>query len=324
MKTRRLWNNYELPNEDSFGEPLTLEYGEWPWSDSIKQIFTREAAQKIAGDVEEMIAKGEPGIPVYQGHPDVPELASRYPDKGALGWIKRIEAEEDGAKLYIEWDRFPGKGFGWMSPYWGGEAKVETDGTKTVEISEMISIGLVNNPNIRDFRLPNEEAELVQQEKENQMKLEEILKLLGFAEDATPEVIKAKCDEFVKALAAVKDAEAKANAACAEADKKTAEANQKVENATKELDSTKSELANAKAEVDKVKAELANSKAEVEKLKGLKTVSVTMQLENQRQATESRMSLVNEIMATKKIDFDSAWAEAKAKKPELFNESATK
>lgn len=324
MKTHKIWNNYELPTEDSYGEPLTLEYGKWPWGKGITQIFTKEAAQKIAADLEEMISKGEPGIPVYQGHPDVPELASRYPDKGALGWIKKIDVEDDCAKLSVEWDRFPGKGFGWMSPYWGGDVKNAQGGGVGVEIEEIYSVGLVNNPNIRDFRLPNEEAELVKQERENQMKLEEMLKLLGFAEGATPEEIKAKCEEYVKAHAAVKDAEAKASAACADAEKKTAEANKKAEDATKELDSAKSELANAKAEVDKVKAELANSKAEVEKLKGLKTVSVTMQLENQRQATESRMSLVNEIMATKKIDFDSAWAEAKAKKPELFNESATK
>ena len=72
------------------------------------------------------------------------------------------------------------------------------------------------------------------------------------------------------------------------------------------------------AEAEKAKADLANSEAELAKLKSLKTVSVTMKLENQTKATQDRMGLVNEIMAEKKLDFDSAWAEAKAKKPELF------
>ena len=264
-----------------------------------------------------MIEKGEPGIPVYQGHPDVPELAARYPDKGAIGWIKQIDADETCARLHIEWDRFPGKGFGWMSPYWGGKAKKDAKGGIVVEVEELISLGLVNNPNIRDFRLPNEEAE-GNTNKGEKMTLEELLKLLGFGEGATPEEIKAKATELVAALETVKSAEAKAQNACADAEKKVNEANEALENAKKELETAKTDLANCKAEAEKAKADLANSEAELAKLKSLKTVSVTMKLENQTKATQDRMGLVNEIMAEKKLDFDSAWAEAKAKKPELF------
>ena len=315
---RKIWNNYEIANEDDFGEPLKLEYGMWPWGRAIMQKFDKAGAEKIAERLASMIVDGEPGIPVYQGHPDVPELASRYPDKGAIGWIKQITVKGDHCLLHVEWDRFPGKGFGWMSPYWGGEQTVKQGGGFLVTVDKLYSLGLVNNPNIRNFRLPNEEAENQPPTKGVQMTLEELLKLLGFAEGATPEEIKAKAAEFVAALEAVKTAEAKAQNACAEAEKKVNEANDALENAKKELEDAQKELANCKAEAEKSKTELANSQAEVEKLKSLKTVSATMKLENQRKDTENRMSLVNEIMAEHKIDFDSAWTEAKARKPELF------
>ena len=317
-KLSKLWNNYEIANEDDFGEPLRLEYGQWPWSKNVMQIFTRESAEKIAEALADMIAKGEPGIPVYQGHPDVPELAARYPDKGAIGWIKSIDVQDDACYLNVEWDRFPGKGFGWMSPYWGGVQKMREGGGLEVTIDELYSLALVNNPNIRDFRLPNEEAELNNETKGVKMTLEELLKLLGFADGATPEEIKQKCSEFVNALEAQKAAEAKAKAACEQAEKKANEAQAALDAANKELADAKAELENSKAETEQVKTDLANSKKEVEKLMSLKTVSVTMKMENQAKATEDRMSLVNEIMAKKKTDFDSAWAEAKATKPDLF------
>ncbi len=317
-RSKRVWNNYEIADEKDFGEPLRLEYGSWPWGQMTEQRFTKESAEKIARDLASMIESGEPGIPVYQGHPDVPELASRYPDKGALGWIKRIDVEDDGCWLQVEWDRFPGKGFGWMSPYWGGEQTMKKEGGLLVEISELYSLGLVNNPNIRDFRLPNEEAEQTRNNKGVKMTLEELLKLLGFAEGATPEEIKSKCEELMNALEARKADEAKTKAACEEAAKAANEAKAELEQARKELDETKSELANCKAEAEKSKAELANSKAEVEKLMSLKSVSVTMKLQNEAKATEDRMALVNEIMAKKQMNFDSAWAEAKATKPDLF------
>ena len=268
-KNTRIWNNYELANETSFGEPLKLAYGTWRWQRQIFQKFDKTGAEKIREAVKAIIAKDEPGLPVYQGHPDVPELAARYPDKGAIGWIKRVEVGEKEALLFVEWDRFPGKGFGWMSPYWGGKSKVDSSGKVMVEVEEMYSLGLVNNPNIRDFRLPNEESELT---KGKRMKLEDILKLLGFAEDATPVEIKAKCQELVNALEARKAAEAKAKVQCEEAEKKASDAAKALENANTQLAELKKQLENAKKDAEDSKKDLANSKAEVEKLKSLKTV----------------------------------------------------
>ena len=75
----------------------------------------------------------------------------------------------------------------------------------------------------------------------------------------------------------------------------------KLANEVKRVFDEKSEavtaLENCKKDLEAARTELANSEVELTKLKNLKTVSVTMALENQQQATENRMSLVNEIMA---------------------------
>ena len=138
------------------GRPIFIPFGEWPYDNALRQRLDREHGEKIANELNARVANGEPGIPVYQGHPDVPALAAKYPDKGALGWVVKIELANEGGKdglaLTVEWDRDPGKGFKWYSPYW--MANAAPGGVAVVEAIE--SIGLVNTPNIREFRFANE------------------------------------------------------------------------------------------------------------------------------------------------------------------------
>lgn len=143
------------------GKPIFIPFGEWNYDGQSRQRLDRAHGEKIANELNARVAKGDPGIPVYQGHPDVPALASKYPDKGALGWITRIELVNEspdgravpGLALTVEWDRDPGRGFRWFSPYWLANSR--EGGTYIVD--EIASIGLVNNPNIPEFRLANEE-----------------------------------------------------------------------------------------------------------------------------------------------------------------------
>lgn len=143
------------------GKPIFIPFGEWPYDKTTRQRLDREHGEAIANELNERVARGEPGIPVYQGHPDVPALAAKYPDKGALGWVTSIalanENGKDGLALTVEWDRDPGKGFKWFSPYWFANEK-DRDG-QTYIVANIRSIGLVNNPNIREFRLANEAGE---------------------------------------------------------------------------------------------------------------------------------------------------------------------
>ena len=162
MTKIKLCNVHKLAvaNEGEERKPIFIPFGTWPYDDMISQTLDRPHAEGIAADLDKQIAAGEPGIPVYQGHPDVPEYAGKYPDKGAMGWVKKILVNEDGMECQVEWDRDPGKGFGWFSPYWiGDKPVVGPDGKKNVIVDGLTSIGLVNNPNIREFRLANEAGE---------------------------------------------------------------------------------------------------------------------------------------------------------------------
>lgn len=159
MKKLKLCNVHKLAfaNEGEGRKPIHIPFGTWAYDDTIDQTLDREHAEKIASDLAGKIAAGEPGIPVYQGHPDVPEYASKYPDKGALGWVKKILVNENGMDLEVEWDRDPGKGFGWFSPFWtGDDPGPGATGKRNVIVDGLTSVGLVNNPNIREFRLANE------------------------------------------------------------------------------------------------------------------------------------------------------------------------
>ncbi len=158
MKHFNLYNTAHPMAEG--GRPIFVPFGEWPYDRARRQRLDRAHGEAIANELNARVARGEPGIPVYQGHPDVPELAARYPDKGAIGWVTRIdlanEGGRDGLALTVEWDRDPGRGFRWFSPYW--TASAAPDGVCVVEAIQ--SVGLVNNPNIPDFRLANERTNM--------------------------------------------------------------------------------------------------------------------------------------------------------------------
>lgn len=311
MKKYKLYNSAHPLGESN--EPIFLPFGEWPYDETVRQAFSRENGIAIANELNARVECGEPGIPVYQGHPDVPHLAAKYPDKGALGWVVKMElANENGKEglaLTVDWDRDPGKGFKWFSPYWFGSR----DSRGVVAVDTISSIGLVNTPNIDEFRLPNESAE-DNEKGQNIMDIEELKKLLGLPAEATEDDVKAAIAANAKAKEDLAAEKAKAEAASKDAEGKIAAANAEAEDAKKSLDE-------AKAETEQVKTELANERAAHEKLKALKTTSVTTGLANEKTEAKDgsqRLKLVNELRAKENIDFDTAWCRAKKEKPELF------
>jgi len=327
MKLYNLSHEFSAPNAED--KPIFLPFGKWAYDEKVSQAFSREAAERIANELAADVAAGNPGIPVYQGHPDVPDLAAKYPDKGALGWVRRVElgmrneepGTKDGAFLFVEWDRFPGKGFGWFSPYWFGEPKgLDNEGKSLVVVDHIASIGLVNNPNISEFRLPNESAE--DNTKGNTMNIEELKKLLGLPPEATEDQVKAALADLAKAKEQAAAAEKKAaeaeqtvvtaNADCCKAKEDCAAANA-------ECEEKKAELENCRKELETAKTALANEQAAHERTKKLKTQSVTAGLANEQLMNdrEKRMALVNEYQA-KGLGYDAAWTAAARKNPELF------
>lgn len=311
MNRIKLFNlSHEFSAPAAEDKPIFLPFGTWAYDGKISQTFTREAAARIANELAADVAAGNPGIPVYQGHPDVPSLAAKYPDKGALGWVKKIDLSNEGCSLSVEWDRFPGKGFGWFSPYWFGEKTgLDNQGKTLVAVDHIESIGLVNSPNISEFRLPNESAE--DKQKGKKMNREELIALLGLPPEAT--------DDQIKEAIAANKAAAEKNAAD---EQKLAAANQDCKAAKADADEAKNELENERRAHEATKAELANERRKFQKLEALKTKSVTTGLANERVGvgeddSDRRMQLVNEFQS-KGMCYLDAWAAAKRRNPDLF------
>ena len=145
---------------------IRVPYGTWDYGtkklDSGRTVYftqtlAKPGAEKIAATIAAKIAAGEKGIPVYWGHPDVPDLAYKYPDKRAKGWIVAGEATDDALLLTVDWiDEKPTEGFGWFSPYWGGENRDLGGGKALSVVNDIRSVALINEPNIEEFRLANE------------------------------------------------------------------------------------------------------------------------------------------------------------------------
>ena len=94
-------NLYALANELNLGDPrsgtIRIPFGRWDFGakklDDGRTVFfvqelTKDGAERMAAKINAGVLGGEKGVPVYWGHPDVPELAHKYPDKRAKGWIK--------------------------------------------------------------------------------------------------------------------------------------------------------------------------------------------------------------------------------------------
>lgn len=147
---RPLANSFEFDP----AKPLEIVYGAYPHRQSGRdQLIDAASASAIAGQIDAAKAAGAPGLPVYVGHPDVRELAPKFPDKSAHGWIVALAAHDTGFTLQPEWVGEPKPGeFIYFSPYFLGTDVSET----ATHIDEMRSVGLTNNPNSTRFRLPNE------------------------------------------------------------------------------------------------------------------------------------------------------------------------
>lgn len=200
---------------------IRMPYGEYDYGEvkcpdgrvrRVMQIWDEASAKQIRD------ALPSEGYPVYQGHPDVPEVAAKYPNKAAIGWITGIEVANDAATLTVEWLENPGKGFKWFSPYWCGNSEVEADSTTArVHVCTLKSVGLVNNPRIREFTLANEFTEdnpamsrgsEGNQTKENHMDIAKIAALLGLSvEGLTEDQIAAEITKLQQAAVAAADAQ---------------------------------------------------------------------------------------------------------------------
>lgn len=253
MKIYALANELNLDRSNT--GTITVPFGTWDYGEKkvesqggggertlfFRQTLNSAGAKAIADQIAASVAKGEKGVPVYWGHPDVPELAHKYPDKRAKGWIKSAKVEANGLILEVEWlEENATEGFGWFSPYWTGTT-TENGNQAMMNVNTLVSVALVNMPNIQEFRLANELQDTnnaAQAEKGNNMNItkEELCKFLGLPPDATDDQIRTALTEAGKAKEALATEKTKVEAA-----------NEETKAAKDECDEVKAELANEKA-----------------------------------------------------------------------------
>ncbi len=212
---------------------LIAPYGDFPTADKKKiQRFTKAEADQMVATFNSVFHKLGTlfrGVPIFHGHPDVDP--KNWPDDRRLGKVTALEARADGLYGKPEYNALgeQNKTEGWWvypSPAW----LFPRTAANVIQPDELLSIGLVNTPNIPGSvpwsqnsgePLPEDEPESPTSETDTIMK-EKLCALLGL-DPAT-----ATDDEVVAAVTTMKsDAAAKAtaeeNARLATDAKKTAE-----------------------------------------------------------------------------------------------------
>jgi hypothetical protein len=176
-------------------------YGEFPHPKGIQRV-TKESAQAMENSFRSLLGKLKRrfrGVPVYRGHPDVPEVKDEYPDDQAYAWLENIEARDDGLYGKPNWsgpgaEMVKNRAYRFPSCYWDAkEAGVDKkSGKKIYEPTTLLSVGLTNQPRIPVQALANAETET----KENEMNREVMAALLGLAATATEADITNKITEL--------------------------------------------------------------------------------------------------------------------------------
>lgn len=321
-------------------KPIRIPYGKYPYGSYkmkdgktvfITQVFDRAAAEAWNVALANEISKGRLGYPIYHGHPDAeePEIAAKYPDKRAKGWGNKMTVGDDAAELFVAWNEAPDKSFQFFSPYWVGPAVSRQGSDVITHMRKCRSIALTNNPNIPEFRLPNESAASEEQPMNEAMKkfLIELLKLDPAATDEQIQAAMTKMAQDNASLKAAADA-AKAEATTATADKAAAEV--KLANERKaRIDVLLTQAVgdgrvtpagkpawekNLAADFDLYSVALANEKPQ------LKLAGVVDAAKRGAPASDAQgmiLALVNEAKS-KGMTHDQAWRHVKSTNKELF------
>ncbi|HUS37358.1 MAG TPA: phage protease [Verrucomicrobiae bacterium] len=176
-----LANAYE---EDADKWVQLAPLGEFPHREGMQRI-DEAAVKRMENSFNSFLNKLKnkfAGVPVYEGHPDVPGLQTQYPDKRAHGWIKEMQARADGLYARINWGD-SGKAmlanghYKFHSPYFEADEIGFERGRKVYRPTQVLSVGLTNYPNIPVNPLTNT--------KENEMDRALLIAALGLAATAT-------------------------------------------------------------------------------------------------------------------------------------------
>ena len=177
----------EAVTADDEGWIRLVTFGDHKHPNGLQRL-TRRAADKMVSNfrsfVNQMIQKfkGDPGLPIYIGHPDDAQFANQpgHQDTRAHAWIIDMQSRDDGLYIKPKWSNtgkeiLDNAHFKYLSPRW----MMNKLGQRLFEPIRLISVGLTNNPNILGDAVANE------QQKESTMKelLKKLLEKLGFSNE---------------------------------------------------------------------------------------------------------------------------------------------
>jgi hypothetical protein len=173
-------------DDDSYanGWIKLVDYGEYPHRLGM-QVVDRSACEHMAKHFSSLcqrLARRFRGVPIFIGHPDDPNYRGQagHGDTRAYGWVKFLEAREDGLWVYPRWSQ-PGRDllenahFKFFSPRW----ELVPLGGDRFSPKQLISIGFTNHPNIEVEAIAN-------QDNGNTFPAGMICKKNGEIEDAPP------------------------------------------------------------------------------------------------------------------------------------------
>ena len=303
---------------------LEIPYGDYPHRNGdgvTPQRLTKSGAQAICKALANAVSSGKSkGLPIYHGHPDVPELAAKYPDKRAHGWAASGKAETDRLVFFPVWNEEPGNHFSHISPYWFVQLPAG-------DVFAIQSIALVNHPMIPDLRLPNEDPEGTPDQPgpdEDTMKpTPKLLQLLGLPNEADAAAVETAVEALTTKLA---NSETKVAALANE--KQVAEtglANERAARVAERLDTavTDGTITHAARPAWQQRLEAdyaAGCVALANENPAVKTKSVLGDTKKPDATHADVIALANERATKKGIPMRDAYAEIKKEKPELFKQ----
>lgn len=179
-----------------------IPYGIHPHSMGMQQ-FGREEATKIVGYFRgtwNRIKRAITGLPVFNGHPDLPSMANQYPDKTEYGQLADMEIRPNGLAIKMVLSSAGAKlvqmGKKFISPHWlANETGQTADGKRIFSPVFMKSIGLTDTPNIPN---PTSLLNSAVAESSKNMNKEILIKLLGLANEANEQQIEARIADLLK------------------------------------------------------------------------------------------------------------------------------
>jgi hypothetical protein len=326
--------------------------------DAVQRLDRAAADQMVSNfySIGNRIKRFIKGVTIFNGHPDMPDAGSKYPDKGEKGLVTELQTRDNGLYCKPAFNNageevLKGAKKLFFSGRWSSDELAEESGKRVFRPDSLKSVGLTSRPN-----LPVEQVNEKPQQIPNMKPIIEWLRKQGvtIANDANEE-------QIASALASL---EPKLTSAATLANEKATLSNEKqtltgtitardntITQLTSERDTARTNFANERksriaglldgavtdgritaAERPQWETRLGNEATfanEAEALgkleKKMKTASITLQMgerkidiSNESQRQEVLGDLIAAEMKTAGVTYDQAYARVQKSSPALF------